>query len=262
MQMSQGFQPTVLRFDSLPSTNTEALGQAVAGAPEGLCVVAREQTRGRGRLGRAWASPAGAGLYCSILLRPRLDARRWPLLPLMSALAVADALRETSSTLVPDIKWPNDIHLGARKVCGILAETAETPVGRACVLGIGINLRARAYPQELAGTATSIEEETGIAVDGEALLAALVRAVARRYARLQEAGGGQSLVEEWSARSSYAAGRRVRVTLDVETFEGVTRGLEADGALRVETDAGELRIVRAGDVSALRDARAGKEPRA
>jgi BirA family biotin operon repressor/biotin-[acetyl-CoA-carboxylase] ligase len=260
--MTEVFQPTVLRFDSLPSTNTEALRQASHGAPEGLCVVAREQTEGRGRLGRAWASPAGAGLYCSILLRPRLDARQWPLLPLAAALSVADALQETCSTLVPDIKWPNDIHVGGRKVCGILAESAETPEGRACVLGIGINLRARAYPPELAATATSVEEETGVAPDAEVLLRELVRAVARRYALLQEASGASAVVAEWSARSSYTEGRRVRVALGAETFEGTTRGLEADGALRVETDEGALRIVRAGDVSALRDARAPSEPRA
>lgn len=260
MLMSRAFQPTVLRFDSLPSTNTEALRQAVAGAPEGLCVVAREQTQGRGRLGRAWVSPPGAGLYCSILLRPRLEARAWPLLPLMSALAVSDALRETCSSLVADIKWPNDILVGGRKVCGILAESTETPAGRACVLGIGINLRARAYPAELSATATSIEDETGVAPDGEAIFSELVKAVARRYALAQQPEGARAVVAEWSARSSYAEGRRVRVTLDAETFEGVTRGLEADGALRVETDAGGVKIVRAGDVCALRDARAGKEP--
>ncbi|HEV2706369.1 MAG TPA: biotin--[acetyl-CoA-carboxylase] ligase [Pyrinomonadaceae bacterium] len=258
--MSEAFQPTVLRFDSLPSTNTEALRQAVAGAPEGLCIVAREQTEGRGRLGRAWASPAGAGLYCSILLRPQLDARVWPLLPLAAALAVADALRETCSTLVTDIKWPNDIHTGGRKICGILAESAETPAGRACVLGIGINLRARAYPAELSATATSVEEQTGATPDAEAVLRELVTAVARRYALLQEPTGASAVVAEWSARSSYAEGKRVRVSLGAETFEGTTRGLEADGALRVETTAGELRIIRAGDVSALRDARAEAGP--
>ena len=243
--------PTILHFDSLPSTNTEAARQATGGAAEGLCIVAREQTEGRGRHGRRWASPLDAGLYCSILLRPRLAPHEWPLLTLMAALAVTDALRETCALAV-DIKWPNDIHARGRKLSGILAEVVETRAGRACIVGIGINLTAQAFPAELADAATSIEELTGRTPDREMLLSGLVRAVADRYARLQQTGGAGETLSEWSARSTYAAGRRVRVSLGTESFEGVTRGLEPDGALRVETETGEIKIVRAGDVTAVR----------
>jgi BirA family biotin operon repressor/biotin-[acetyl-CoA-carboxylase] ligase len=243
--------PTILRFDSLPSTNTEAARQASLGAAEGLCVVAREQTAGRGRRERAWVSPKDAGLYFSIVLRPRTDAREWPLITLAAAVAASDALEEAYA-LPSDIKWPNDLLAAGRKLCGILAETVEGGAGRAVILGVGINLTNRAFPTEILATATSVEEQTGRAPDSEQLLAALTRRLARRYEELHAHGGARAIVGEWEARSTYARGRSVRVTLAEETFEGITRGLEPDGALRVETDAGRIRIVRAGDVEALR----------
>jgi len=252
--MNTPFRPTVLRFDSLPSTNTEAARQAAAGAPEGLVVVAREQTAGRGRQQRAWSSPRDAGLYLSVLLRPRLTAEEWPLLTLAAALAVSDALEEACA-LRTDIKWPNDLLSGGRKLCGILAETVESGPGRACVVGVGVNLKLAAYPPELRASATSVEEEAGGVTAGvDSLIESVVRAVGRRYARLQSEGGAEETRREWCARSSYAEGRRVRVRLDGESFEGVTRGLERDGALRVESEGGAVRIVRAGDVEALRAA--------
>ena len=249
--MSREFRTTILRFDSLPSTNTEAARQAVAGADEGLCVVAREQIAGRGRKGRAWASPADAGLYFSVVLRPHMQASEWPLLTLMAALAVADALDEAFG-LSADIKWPNDLLIEGRKVCGILAETVETARGRACVVGIGINLSKDAYPPELRERAASVEEFMCARPSADALIEELVRAIRKRYACLQNDGGAEETLREWCARSSYAEGKRVRVSLEDGSFEGVTRGLEADGALRVETEAGEIKIVRAGDVLAVR----------
>jgi BirA family biotin operon repressor/biotin-[acetyl-CoA-carboxylase] ligase len=250
--MSQHLIPTILRFDSLPSTNTEAARQAALGASEGLCIVAREQTAGRGRQKRVWSSPKDAGLYFSVVLRPRFDAHLWPLITLAAALAASDALLEACA-VETDIKWPNDLLAGRRKLCGILAETCDTTAGRAVVLGIGINLSNRAFPHEILDTATSVAEQTTLAPDAEQLLSALTRSLARRYETLDAADGPSRIVAEWESRSSFARERRVRVTLEGETFEGVTRGLEPDGALRVETDAHEIRIVRAGDVTALRE---------
>ena len=244
-------RPVILRFDSLASTNTEAARQAGNGAAEGTCIVAREQWSGRGRQQRPWISPPEAGLYFSIILRPRLDISLWPLIALMAAIAVADALAEACA-LVVDIKWPNDIQAGGRKLGGILAEVTETPQGRACIVGIGLNLKESALPAELRETATSIETLTRAAPDVERLLQSLVSALAARYQLLEERGGTERILEEWTARSSFAHGKQVRATLDTETIEGVTRGLEADGALRVETDAGEIKIIRAGDVIAVR----------
>lgn len=242
---------TILRYDSLPSTNTEAARQARLGAQEGLCIIAREQTAGRGRRERVWVSPMDAGLYFSIVLRPRLEQRLWPVLTLMAALAVRDALLEACE-LQTDIKWPNDIFCGGRKLCGILAETVEGETGRAVILGIGVNLNDSAFPEGLRFVATSIEAEAGRACDRERLIEALVHALKLKYSALNEAEGVRMTLAEWTERSSYAVGKRVRVELSDDAFEGLTRGLEPDGALRVETVEGETRIVRAGDVTALR----------
>jgi BirA family biotin operon repressor/biotin-[acetyl-CoA-carboxylase] ligase len=246
-------RPIILRFDSLPSTNTEAARQAANGVAEGLCIVAREQTRGRGRQQRVWISPPDAGLYFSIVLRPRLSKIHWPLITLMTSIAVADALADACALAV-DIKWPNDIYARERKLCGILAEMIETTRGSACIVGIGINQKESAFPSELRESAIAIETLTDSAPDVELLLQSLTQAIARRYQILQEPDGPQRTLHEWSARSSYANDKRVRVSLDAETIEGITRGLEPDGALRVETEAGDIRIIRAGDVAALRPA--------
>jgi BirA family biotin operon repressor/biotin-[acetyl-CoA-carboxylase] ligase len=252
------FSTQILRFDSLPSTNLEAAKRAIEGAPEGLCIVASEQTAGRGRLERRWISPKNAGLYFSIILRPRMDQTVWPLLTLMAAVAMHDALLD-SCGLVTDIKWPNDILVNDRKVCGILAETVETPMGRAVVLGIGVNLTSKAFPSELDRVATSIEAATGETPHLEVVLDALSRALVWQYQVLKQPTGPEEIVTRWSAHSSYGEGKQVQVTDSNETFAGVTRGLERDGALRVETEAGEVRIVRAGDVTSVRPSEAASK---
>lgn len=244
--------PQILRFDSLSSTNDEAARQAAEGAAEGVCVVAAEQTAGRGRLQRDWASPKDAGLYFSIILRPQLEQSVWPLLTLTAAVAVHDALLNACA-VETDIKWPNDILLNEKKLCGILAETVETSLGRAVVVGIGINLKKSSFPSEL-DVATSLDTAGEQAPDIEVVLAALVRALESRYEQLHQSNGPDEIVREWSVRSSFAEGKLVRVNENDETLIGTTRGLERDGALRLETENGEIRIIRAGDVTALRAA--------
>ncbi len=241
----------ILRFDSIDSTNLEAMRQARAGAREGLCVVAREQTAGRGRLDRSWQSPKDAGLYLSIVLRPQLKMNSWPLLTLMAALAVADALMKACSLRV-DIKWPNDLCVKDRKLGGILAETIDTEEGAAAIVGIGINLFSRGLSDTIRDTATSVESEISAEPDVESVLQALLKAMSERYEVLQSEPGEEHTIREWCANSSFAFDRQVRVSLDGDSFVGATRGLESDGALRVETEAGRIRVVRAGDVTALR----------
>ena len=249
--MSVMFRPTILRFDSIDSTNLEAIRHAKAGAPEGLCVVAREQTRGRGRLDRAWESPKDAGLYLSAILRPQIAIEQWALITLMAALAVGDALLKSCGLRV-DIKWPNDIFVHNRKLGGILAEAIETDRGPAAIVGIGINLRDAAFPAVIMKRAISVESATGTVPDAELLLEKLTEAIAGRYDLLSSQDGREHTIREWCASSSYAFDRRVRVSGISDTFEGVTRGLESDGALRVEIPDGRVRIVRAGDVTDLR----------
>jgi BirA family biotin operon repressor/biotin-[acetyl-CoA-carboxylase] ligase len=227
----------------LPSTNTELARMASEGAAEGVAVLADEQTAGRGRLQRTWSSPQGAGLYFSILLRPRIPVDRWPLITFMAALAVGDALQEATG-LRTDIKWPNDLLSGERKICGILSEAIETPAGRAVIVGIGINLTQSAFPE-----ATSVAEATGVKPDREAILAALLSALTRWYSLLNER---EKIVAAWSSRSSYATGRLVQVNNGDELWRGTTCGVEPDGALRLRTVSGEIKVLRAGDVQSLR----------
>ena len=243
----------VLHFDSIDSTNLEAMRQAKAGAVEGVSIISREQTRGRGRLDRSWHSPKDAGLYLSIILRPEFELARWPLINLSAALAVHDAIFRTCDLKV-DIKWPNDVCVRHRKLCGILAETVETATGMAAIVGIGINLNDENFPPELRSQATSLRSATGIDVNRDALARELLKALGERYEMLQSDDGGEHTIREWCANSSYAFGRMVRVSLGAENIVGTTRGLESDGALRIETADGKLRAARAGDVTALRAA--------
>ena len=242
---------TILRYDTIGSTNDEALRQARMGAEEGLCIIARHQTAGRGRHGRAWISPPDAGLHFSIILRPALEMRFLSLITLMTGIAVHDTLEENFS-LDCDIKWANDIHIGGKKICGILAESCETNKGLAVVVGIGINLRSANFPAELTDIITSVEAETGRVPEVEILLKALTKHLAKLYEILQSANGAAEIRKRWSDKSSYAVGKAVRVVLENETITGTTRGIEYNGALRVELEGGEIKIIQAGDVENLR----------
>ena len=241
---------TILRFDELESTNTEAMNQARRGADEGLCVVAGRQSAGRGRYGRAWISEPGTGLYFSVVLRPKIEIRFLPLITLTIAVAVYETVK--SFGLQPDIKWANDVHVGGKKISGILAETVDTPNGAAIVAGIGINLKSSNFPAEIAAVATSIEAETNENPDAEKLLEILTAELDEFYRTLHAENGAARIREAWAARSSYFSGKPVKVALANETISGTTRGIEADGALRVERESGEIRVVHAGEVERLR----------
>ncbi|MCD9185226.1 MAG: biotin--[acetyl-CoA-carboxylase] ligase [Pyrinomonadaceae bacterium] len=241
---------TILRFDTLESTNTEALNQAKKGAAEGLCVVADRQTSGRGRHGRVWVSEKNAGLYFSLILQPQTEMRFLPLITLMSAVAVFETLKNIG--LNPDIKWVNDIHISGRKICGILAETTETAKGLAVVVGIGINLKSSNFPPEISEIATSVEAELGKICDREIVLEKLTHFLQIYYEILTGENGAEKIRSEWIARSSYAFGKSVKVSLENETIFGTTCGIEENGALRVETETGEIHVINAGDVENLR----------
>jgi len=241
---------TILRFDELESTNLEALNQAKRGADEGLCFVARQQTAGRGRHGRVWISEKDAGLYFSIILRPKIETRFLSLITLMTAVAVYETLKNFD--LNPDIKWANDVHINGKKISGILAETCETPIGLAVIVGIGINLKSSNFPPEIAGIATSIEAETNKTADVENLLENLTGNFDKFYRILNEETGAEKIRLAWAQRSSYFTGKKVKAALENETIFGTTRGIEEDGALRIELESGEIRIIRAGDVESLR----------
>lgn len=242
---------TILHFDTIESTNSEAANQAKRGADEGLCVTAKRQTAGRGRHGRIWISPEGGGLYFSLVLRPKIEMRFLPLLTLMCAAAVYDSLSELYH-LKPDIKWANDVHINGKKICGILAEALETSKGLAVIAGIGINLTSSNFSPELEEIATSIEAETGTVPDSPILLHALTRFLSEYYELLKSKNGAEKIRAAWAERSSYFSGKSVKVILDKEVIYGTTRGIEENGALRIETAGGKIKIIHAGDVERVR----------
>jgi len=240
----------ILRFDSLDSTNIEAVNHARKGADEGLCVIAREQTAGRGRHGRAWVSEKDSGLYFSILLRPKLDVKSLPLITLMTGVAACDTLKEIG--VKADIKWVNDLLVSEKKIGGILAETVETPTGLAVIVGIGINLTSRNFTENIADTATSIEAETAKKNAPNEIAEILTRYLIYFYEMLNQEDSRSEILSEWQKRSSYFSGKSVRVVVANGVIEGVTDGLEQNGALRVKIGDGSVKIVQAGDVERLR----------
>jgi BirA family transcriptional regulator, biotin operon repressor / biotin---[acetyl-CoA-carboxylase] ligase len=242
---------TILRFDEIGSTNTEALNQAQSGAEEGLSIVARRQTAGRGRHGRTWVSEKDSGLYFSFVLRPKIETKFTPLITLMTAIAVHDAL-EATFEIDCDIKWVNDIHVKGKKICGILAETVETIKGFAVIVGIGINLKSSNFPAELSEIATSIEAETGEMPDAEILLRNLTRFLSYFCDVLYGENGAENIRQEWIQRSSYAYGKRVRARLENQLVEGKTCGIEPNGALRIKLEDGDIRTIHAGEIEQLR----------
>ncbi len=248
--MAAAMNFNIQRYDTIGSTNSEAAEQARRGAAEGVCIMADSQTAGRGRNGRTWVSEAGSGLYFSIVLRPKFAVESIPLITLMTGVAVCDTLIEFG--VKADIKWVNDLLVDGRKICGILAEAVETPLGLAVVVGIGINLTSRNFPDEIADTATSIEAVTGKRHTADEIAEPLTRYISYFYDILVSPDGPGETISHWRRRSSYYSGKLVRVRLANGTVEGETAGLEENGALRVKTPDGSVKIIQAGDVELLR----------
>jgi BirA family transcriptional regulator, biotin operon repressor / biotin---[acetyl-CoA-carboxylase] ligase len=238
-------------FASIGSTNTHAMEEARQGALHGSFYVADEQTAGRGRGGHSWHSVAGDGLYLSVLLRPALPAEDIVWLPLAVGLAAHRAIRE-SMGLTADLRWPNDLLIGPRKVGGILVETqSDSSRITAAVAGIGVNLHQQSFPSGLATPATSLDLETGGFVPRQRLLIALLQALDAELAGLASVAGRAAIPHRVAAVSTWVRGRRVAVHGPQECT-GVTDGLDSRGFLRVQTAAGLVTVITGG----LRDATA------
>lgn len=239
--------PLVTRVHWVATTeSTMDLVQTMTGqAREGLLVVADEQTAGRGRRGRVWASPPGAGLYFSVLLTPPMKAIA--LLTLTVGVGVVNGIAAATG-LPAQLKWPNDVLVGRRKLAGILAEgiAVGTPE-QAVVLGVGLNISAGAYPPEIAVRATSLETELGRAVDRGEVLAQTLVAIAHWYRALLEARYDEVL-EAWRSAAPSAVGTTVEWTTPQGPQIGVTAGVDDAGALLVRTSQGIERLI-AGEVT-------------
>ena len=245
------FGKRVFHFFRTDSTNRVALELGHAGEAEGAVVVAEEQTAGRGRAGRSWASERGAGIYVTLLLRPRLAPVQAPLLTMMAGISARAAV-EAVTGLYVDLKWPNDLMIGGRKVGGILTEMhAEPALMKFVIVGIGLNVNQEKFPAELSGTATSLRAESGRTHSRVEVLVRLLREFESDYGRFVREGPA-AVVNKFQEVSSYALGKKVRVVTAAETFTGVTAGLTAEGLLRVERSGGEIFTVIAGDVAEMK----------
>jgi BirA family biotin operon repressor/biotin-[acetyl-CoA-carboxylase] ligase len=240
----------ILLYDTLDSTNSEAARQARLGAAEGTCVIARQQTAGRGRYGRTWSSEKDAGLYFSVILRPTMEIGFLPLISLMAGVAVYETLADLG--LEPDIKWVNDVLVGEKKISGILSEAIETPAGHAVIVGIGINLNLIGLGDDLRDTSTSIESESGTRHSQDDIARRLTSQLSRLYDILRQNDGQARILELWRHRSTYFSGKQVRVAVENEIIDGTTEGLENNGALRLRLADGSLKVIQAGDVQRLR----------
>jgi BirA family biotin operon repressor/biotin-[acetyl-CoA-carboxylase] ligase len=222
------------------STNDIAIAAAQAGVPEGLVVAANAQSQGRGRVGRRWSSPPGAGLYVSVVLRPAGPALR--LLTIAAGVAIAEGVHAASG-LETCVKWPNDVHVGPRKLAGILAE-AGSSAGAVdhVVLGFGINTRRAAYPPDVAARATSIESELGRDVDRGLVLAECLAALSNRYGMLQS-GAADDVIAAWRRRAALHMGRAVEWDVDGGSRQGRAEDIDATGALLVRVDDQIVRVV-------------------
>jgi BirA family biotin operon repressor/biotin-[acetyl-CoA-carboxylase] ligase len=233
-------------FEATGSTNDVAAHLAESGAPEGTVVVAQSQSSGRGRLGRTWFSPAGAGLYVSVVLRPAYDlagaSSPTGLLTLGAGVAIAEAIRYATG-LPAEIKWPNDVLVNGRKLAGILAEAAaQAGALQYVVLGFGINLQPAAYPPDLAARATSIEAETSRAADRGLILSEVLAALNNRYGDLR-AGNFDAILGAWRSLAPSLRSGWVEWNGPRGLVRGRAEDIDEHGALLVRTTEGIERVV-------------------
>jgi BirA family transcriptional regulator, biotin operon repressor / biotin---[acetyl-CoA-carboxylase] ligase len=234
------FGRQIVWYADVSSTSDVAASLAEHGAEEGLVVVANAQSAGRGRLGRTWASPPGAGLYVSLVLRP--TRRVMPLVTIAAGVAVAQGI-EAATGLRPHLKWPNDVCVGRRKLAGVLAE-AQTSAGDGggyVVLGFGINVLPAVFPPDAAPRASSLEAELGRSVDRPLLLVESLAAFAQRYHELA-CGRAADVMAAWRERAAMTLGRKVQLEAGGARHEGVAEDVDETGALLVRTPVATIRV--------------------
>lgn len=241
------FGSILLRYDSVASTNDIARELAASDAIEGVCVIAAEQTAGRGRQGRLWSSPPGEGLYLSLVLRPQIKVADSAIVTLAAAVGVAETFR-LDFEVPADIKWPNDVLVSGRKICGILVESAiQNDQLQYAVMGIGVNIAQGSFPDDIGISATSLLLETGRRIEPEDFARPMLGRLERWYTTAID--HPDKVIERWEELSSYARGCRVAVKSPEGAIEGTTRGLTPRGALILEMDDSEIREVVSGEVS-------------
>lgn len=234
-------------FDSIDSTNTKAKELAEEGHPSGTLVVADRQTAGKGRRGRSWESPTGIGIFMTLMLKPEINPNNASMLTLVAAMATTRAIRRVTG--VPAmIKWPNDIVMNGKKVCGILTEmSAQFDYINHIVIGIGINVHNEDFPEEIAKTASSLYLERGQHIHRASLIEAFLEEFEDVYAEYLKTEDMEGLQKEYDAML-VNRGRQVRVLDPKEPFEGKAMGITKKGELIVDTWESR-KLVSSGEVS-------------
>lgn len=241
-------------FEVIDSTNTKVKQLAELGEEEGTLVVAEEQTAGKGRRGRNWKSDTGVGIYMTLLLRPKLLPVKVSGLTLLAALALTKAVREVCG-IEAQIKWPNDVIIAKKKICGILTEmSSEENYIHYVAVGIGINANTAFFPEEIQDTATSIYLQTGKKTDRMELTAAWVKHFCEYYQQFVKEQDLSFVIEEYN-RVLANKDQEVRVyygmveQTDLENTDvGIARGIDREGALLVESE-GQIKRIVSGEVS-------------
>ncbi len=238
----------VVFYDKLPSTNLQAKLDAEKGAVQGTLIVADMQTAGRGRRGRTWSSPAGTNVYFTLIIKPDFQVELASMVTLVMGLAVAEGIRETCG-LEAGIKWPNDIVVNGKKVCGMLAEmSVERDFIHYVVIGVGINVAQQEFAPEIAHVATSLWQECGYRVPRAELTANVMKAFESYYEIFREKGSLVGLMEKYN-NLLVNQNREVRVLAPGAEFQGISRGINEMGELLVEREDGTVAKVYAGEVS-------------
>ncbi len=251
--MRRGLRHTIFgrhiyHFFKIDSTNRVALQLGHEGEAHGTVVLAEEQSAGRGREGRAWHSERASGIYMTVLLRPEISPTEAPLLTLLAGLAARDAIAEQTG-ITPDLRWPNDLLLGGKKLGGILTEMhAEPERIRFVIIGIGLNVNHARMPDKLEEIATSLRMETGRSHSRLELAVKLLGRLESYYNQFLKQGS-RSILDRFAEVSSFARGKRVRIANGRETFVGTTDGLAPNGLLRVKREDGRIETVISGDVA-------------
>lgn len=233
-------------FSSIDSTQNELHSLAKEGAPEGTVVIADQQLGGKGRLGRVWHSPPGSAISISILLRPKLELHRCPQLTLLAAVAIVEAIREQTGLPV-EIKWPNDVLLNGKKICGILTElNAESDCINYLIIGVGINVNTPAFPDELSSIATSLAIEKKESIQRVTLIQNLLQRLEDLYL-LYLKEGFAPIKSRWE---SYAIsiGKRVTIRQMSGSMTGLALGIDDTGVLLVQKDDGGIEKVYSADI--------------
>jgi BirA family biotin operon repressor/biotin-[acetyl-CoA-carboxylase] ligase len=239
-------------YPQIGSTNDEAFRLGLQGAPEGTVLVADAQSAGKGRLARLWHSPPGANIYTSVLLRPRFAAARAPQISIAAGVTAAETLEPYCPGRAA-LKWPNDVQIGGKKICGILAQMklAGADIDFVVVgIGVNVNWRPEQFPEEIRSIATSLFLETGRDISREDLLNRLYENLTKWYKSLLTCGF-EAVRQAWLSRAPMI-GQNVAVRFGDETLSGRAAGLDDDGSLILETPEGAARKVSAGDATILK----------